>query len=133
MPAWRDFTSAQLAALARVVDAFSEVTVTAVGTGQISLGSEVYQTHCAECHGDGGEGNGFAANSLPIPIMPTDFTRELLSEQAALRALREGINGTSMAPWGDRLSEQEMEAASAYVRSLFRGITQLAQRGNADD
>ena len=55
-----------------------------------------------------------------FPIMPTDFTRERLSEAAALRALREGVAGTSMAPWGDRLNAQEMTAAVHYVRSLYQ-------------
>ena len=59
--------------------------------------------------------------------MPTDFTRELLSEEAALRALREGIAGTSMAPWGDRLNEAEMLASTQYIRSLFQAGPQVAQ------
>nr|CCW77412.1 hypothetical protein [uncultured Gammaproteobacteria bacterium] len=58
--------------------------------------------------------------------MPTDFTRELLSEDAALRALRRGVAGTSMAPWGDRLSEQAMGAVTAYVRSLFQAGPRMA-------
>lgn len=119
MPAWREFSVDQLSALAAVVDGFSAVNSTsvAVATG---TGREIYQAHCAECHGDSGEGNGYAADSLPIPILPSDFTRELLSEQATLRVLREGVTGTSMAPWGDRLNPQEMIAVAGYVRSLFQ-------------
>jgi cbb3-type cytochrome c oxidase subunit II len=120
MPAWRDFSIAELSALAGYVDGLSEVSVAPVASS--SNGQQVYATHCAECHGDNGDGNGFAAQNLPIPIMPTDFTRERLSEEAAMRALNEGIEGTSMAPWGDRLSQQEMNAATQYVRSLFQGM-----------
>lgn len=127
MPAWRELAPDQLSALVQVVDDFSQVEIAVAANFQLEAGQQVYQTHCAECHGDNGDGNGFAANDLPIPIMPTDFTRELLSEEAALRVLREGVTGTSMAPWGDRLSEQEMEAATQYVRSLFQAGTQLAQ------
>lgn len=133
MPGWRDFSPDQLAALAEVVDSFSEVNIATASTAQLNQGQEVFQTHCAECHGDNGEGDGFAADSLPIPIMPTDFTREILSEEAIMRILREGITGTSMAPWGDRLSEQEMAAASQFVRSLFQGSAELASGGSADD
>jgi len=133
MPAWRDLNARQLASLAMVVDSFSEVSNTSGTAAQINLGQQVFQTHCAECHGDNGDGNGFAANNLPIPIMPTDFTRELVSETAIIRALREGVAGTSMAPWGDRLSDVEMVAASHYVRSLFQAGAQLASGGNADD
>lgn len=131
MPAWRDLSVAQLSALADVVESFSEVASTATdlqsAAAQSNSGQQVYSTHCAECHGDDGDGNGFAVDKLPIPIMPTDFVRERLSEEAALRALREGISGTSMAPWGDRLSEQEMSAAVQYVRSLYQGNEVVAQ------
>ncbi len=133
MPAWRELNAEQLAALAEVVDGFSEVTTATGSVAQINQGQQVFQTHCAECHGDNGEGDGFAADSLPIPIMPTDFTRELLSEEATLRTLREGVDGTSMAPWGDRLNETEIAAVSQYVRSLFQGSPQLASTGDADD
>ena len=127
MPAWRDLAPAQLSALAQVVDNFSQVETTIATSPQLGVGQQVYQTHCAECHGDSGDGNGFAANNLPIPIMPTDFTRELLSEEAALRVLRQGIAGTSMAPWGDRLNEAEMIASTQYIRSLFQAGPQVAQ------
>ncbi len=131
MPAWRELSIEQLSALADVVQSFSQVA--AAGTNsqstaaQLNSGQQVYATHCAECHGDSGDGNGFAVDKLPIPIMPTDFIRERLSEAAAMRALREGVSGTSMAPWGDRLSEQEMSAAVQYVRSLYQGNEVVAQ------
>ncbi len=130
MPAWRDLSTDQLSALAVVVDGFSQVEIP--GAGPSAAGDEVYLTHCAECHGDSGEGNGFAADDLPIPIMPSDFTRELLSEEATLRVLRQGVEGTSMAPWGDRLSDQEIEEVAAYVRSLFQGGAQLAQTNDGN-
>lgn len=125
MPAWRDLSIMQLSALADVVDGFSQVDGSSVV--QSSNGQQVYATHCAECHGDSGDGNGFAVDKLPIPVMPTDFIRERLSEEAAMRALREGVSGTSMAPWSDRLSEAEMSAAVQYVRSLYQGSGTLAQ------
>lgn len=131
MPAWRDLSVAQLSALADVVDGFSQVTASPqAAVGQLNGGQQVYATHCAECHGDSGDGNGFAVDKLPIPIMPTDFVRERPSEEAAMRALREGVPGTSMAPWTDRLSEQEISAAVQYVRSLYQASGIVAQ---ADD
>jgi len=133
MPAWRDMNPEQLAALVAVVDSFSEVNTDPGAPAAIGQGRLVYQTHCAECHGDDGDGNGFAASNLPIPIMPTDFTRDLLSEAAILRTLQEGVVGTSMAPWGDRLSEAEMNAVGQFIRSLFRGGNELASGGINND
>ncbi len=119
MPAWRDLPLADLSALVRVVQNFSELDSSAANPQQLPLGAQVYANHCAECHGDNGDGNGFAADSLPIPIRPSDFTRERLSVAESLRILQNGIEGTSMAPWGDRLGEGEMVAAVHYIRSLY--------------
>ncbi|MBL4580493.1 MAG: cbb3-type cytochrome c oxidase subunit I [Gammaproteobacteria bacterium] len=131
MPAWRDLSIAQLSGLADVVQNFSQVDSDSTNlqstAAQLSSGQQVYSAHCAECHGGSGDGNGFAVDKLPIPVMPTDFIRERLSEEAAMRALREGVPGTSMAPWTDRLSEQEMSAAVHYVRSLYQGNELLTQ------
>lgn len=124
MPAWRDLSIEQLSALADVVDGFSRVETAAYNAqatpAQMLNGQQVYATHCAECHGDSGDGNGFAVDKLPIPVQPTDFVRESLSEGAAMRALRQGVAGTSMAPWTDRLSEEEMSAVVHYVHSLYQ-------------
>jgi len=130
MPAWRDLSLAKLGALADVIGTFSEVEANVISGPLLADGERVYMTHCAECHGDNGDGNGFASQNLPIPIMPTDFTRERLSEEAAMRALREGAAGTSMAPWGDRLSNQDMAAVVQYIRSLYQGSQALASIDN---
>ena len=119
MPAWRDRTLDQLAVLAAVVQAFSAVDAGLASPQQLAAGEAVYEVHCAECHGDNGDGRGFAVASLPVPVPPTDFTRERLSVEASMRTLRNGVPGTSMAPWGDRLNSGEMEAVSHYLRSLF--------------
>ena len=123
----------QLGALVTIVDSFSEVGTSAGSPALIGQGQTVFQTHCAECHGDNGDGNGFAAENLPIPIMPTDFTRDLLSEAAIMRTLQQGVAGTSMAPWGDRLSETEMNAVTQFVRSLFQQGNQIASGGVGND
>jgi len=121
MPAWRDRSPDQLAELAAVVRSFSAVNDAAGNSQQLVEGESVFQTHCAECHGDNGDGQGFAAESLPVPIAPTEFTRERLTVDESVRILQNGVPGTSMAPWGDRLDDGEMLAVSHYLRSLFEG------------
>lgn len=121
MPAWRELSKPQLSELAAVVQSFSEVEreAQAATAAQLQEGEMVYLNHCAECHGDSGSGDGFAADSLPIPIWPADFTRERLTFTESMRVLSEGVEGSSMAPWGDRLTEAERAAVSHYTRSLF--------------
>ena len=122
MPGWRDHSPAQLAALVQVIQSFSKIEPIP-SDSNTTLGAEVFQTHCAECHGEAGDGNGFAVANLPIPIPPTDFTRERLSMAASLRVLNQGVAGTTMAPWGDRLSETEIRAVASYLQTLYQPKT----------
>ena len=118
MPAWRDQSADNLAALAAIVQGFEPTDDDAApSTSVLAAGGAVYAEHCAECHGDNGDGDGFAARELPI--MPGDFTGEQPTIDESVRVLREGIKGTSMAPWTDRLSDDEIVAVSHYVRAFF--------------
>jgi len=118
MPAWRDLSVAQLSDLAAVVRSFHvpepEVTVTGAQRG---LGETVYRDNCTQCHGDNGDGQGFAAAELQVA--PTDFTNQRPSVGASMSALQNGVKGTPMAPWTDRLNSDEMLAVSHYLRQFF--------------
>ena len=127
MPAWRDLSAETRSALAETIGEFSAVpAVTPVSDNVVSAGGAIYATHCAECHGDAGDGNGFAAGELPV--RPTDFRGERPSLDESLRILREGVKGTSMAPWTDRLSDDEIVAVAHYVRQFFDGTAAGASR-----
>lgn len=79
------------------------------------LGSSLYHSRCAACHGDQGDGQGpLAADLLP---RPTDFVRGLYklrstptgslpTDKDLFRTLTRGIHGTAMRPWR-RLNERE--------------------------
>jgi cytochrome c oxidase cbb3-type subunit I/II len=130
MPAWRDHPAENRAALAAVVRSFAAATQdtdTAAAAAQLTLGARVYVEHCTECHGDDGRGNGSAASELPVA--PSDFHGERLSPEASLNVLRNGIDGTSMAPWNDRLNDDEMRAVTQYIREFFDG-TDSSPGGN---
>jgi len=121
MPAWRDQSTTDLAALVAVVRGFGGGTTADLSVSATSevlaLGEAVYQTNCAECHGDTGAGDGFAASQLPVA--PSDFRRERLDFAESVRVLRTGVPGTSMAPWTDRLSDDEITVVSHYIRQFF--------------
>lgn len=119
MPAWRDFPAADLAALSAVVRAFHAASPEATPPQQlVDLGRQVYTDHCAQCHGENGAGDGSGAKE--INMQPTDFTAERPSLAESLRALRNGVDGTPMAPWNTKLSESELSAVAYYVRSFYR-------------
>jgi mono/diheme cytochrome c family protein len=119
MPAWRDHPPENLAAVAEVVRGFSAtVPGAAPSTAELALGQQVYAGNCAQCHGDNGDGDGFAADELPIA--PTDFRGQRPSMSASLNALTNGVEGTSMAPWTDRLDENELTAVVHYLRQFYQ-------------
>jgi cbb3-type cytochrome oxidase subunit 1/mono/diheme cytochrome c family protein len=125
MPAWRDRSQQDRAELAALVRSFAAAAPAPEPTAaQLAAGARVYADRCAECHGDDGRGDGFAASQLPVA--PSDFHGERPSLEAGLIALRNGVEGTSMAPWIDRLSEDEMLAVTHFIREFFDGADPAA-------
>lgn len=122
MPAWRDHAPDDLAAMAAVVRAFGGTPASPAPSARlIEIGSRVYAANCAQCHGERGDGNGWAASRLPVA--PTDFRHERPALDRALEVLQHGIEGTSMAPWTPRLSENERLAVAHRVRAFYEGDT----------
>ena len=123
MPAWRDFPLQDLSDMAQVARGFHAAQPEpTLPQDVLDLGSRVYAAHCAQCHGDNGAGDGSAAGQFPIA--PTNFRMQRPSLAASLRAVRNGVEGTPMAPWTSQLSEAELSAAAYYVRGLFQGGNQ---------
>ena len=83
------------------------------------IGTRVYAANCAQCHGVDGDGRGSAADALPMA--PTNFHTQRPSLDHSLRALRNGVDGTPMAPWSGRLGADEMLAVAHYVRGFYEG------------
>ncbi len=99
-------------------DKYDEVVPEATAE-QLALGKEAYKA-CSSCHGDTGKGDGLAAAALPQK--PADFTdpahSAYYSDQGRLYIIKNGVEGTPMVGWKDILSEEEILAVYAYVRSL---------------
>src|SRR2546427_62400 len=90
-------------------------------------GKAVYVKWCAGCHGDDGAGDGPAASRM-LP-RPRDFTGaiykirttasgQLPTDQDVLRSIDEGLPGTAMPAWKDRLSERERRDVLAYLKTF---------------
>ena len=119
MPAWRDLPAADLAqAAAFVRTLYSAGPEPVLPEAVLQLGKSVYHDHCAQCHGENGAGDGSAAKEQRMA--PSSFRTARPSLAASLNALRNGIHGTPMAPWSEKLSEAELSAAAYYVRTFFQ-------------
>lgn len=123
MPGWRDLAAADRSAVAQVVRGFHAAQPEPeIPRAVLDLGARVYTDRCAQCHGMNGAGDGSAAGQFPMA--PTNFRTQRPNLAASLRVLREGVEGTPMAPWAGELSEAELSAVAYYVRTFFAGGAQ---------
>ena len=96
-------------------------------------GEALYKEHCSVCHGDKGEGDGFAAKFLDPK--PRDFTKgiyklrstpSLPTDEDITRTITEGIPGTLMPAFEKSLKKEEVKTLVAYVKrfsNAFDGKT----------
>lgn len=85
-------------------------------SGDVELGREVYEIHCAACHGDNGEGDIGPAIGNPAMLA--------LTTDAFLKyAIENGRDGTQMVSFRDTLTEEEINGVTAFLRSRSSGWT----------
>ncbi len=92
-----------------------------------SLGSTLYGMHCAVCHGQAGRGDGPGARALLQPMR--DFTDAAAMRTVDDRFLFEIIKkggsqfgrSNAMPAWGMKMSDDEIRALVAHIRSLTSG------------
>jgi mono/diheme cytochrome c family protein len=108
-------------------DVLSYVYSLSATSEQLQDGASSYRIHCLACHGAQGGGDGPQAAGLNPA--PTAFTNLQYMSQATgiglYRAIAEGVS-PSMAAFGNKLSEGEMWALVAYLRSLAFDPSALA-------
>ena len=101
-----------------------------------SHGKAVYVKWCSGCHGDTGAGNGYAAAYM-LP-RPRDFTGavykirttasgQLPTDADLLRSIDEGLPGTAMPAWKDRLSATERKDVLAYIKTFSSFFADTSQ------
>ncbi len=79
------------------------------GRSQALTAAQLYQTHCAACHGQTGEGNSGPPLAVPRLVRATD-------EASLFNIIKAGIAGTEMP--SSRLDEAQLKLLVAYVREL---------------
>ena len=77
-------------------------------------GASIFKSNCAMCHG--ADGKGIAAMKTPDFTDPKVLAS--LTDQQMLEIITNGKKGTAMPAWRDKLSEEDIRAVQAYVRSL---------------
>jgi mono/diheme cytochrome c family protein len=84
-------------------------------TSYRSLGSDLFQTNCSECHGKGATGG-----SAPV-LNSQQFLKNTTDDQIA-NLIAGGVPGTEMPPWSlafsGTLTDEQIREITAYLRSL---------------
>jgi mono/diheme cytochrome c family protein len=95
--------------------------------GSAVTGMDLYETRCAACHGERGDGQGFAAEALKV-MKPADFRADTLVAagdwNGLFNRIRQGgrtVHGSSMPPWGEALSDTQIWDLVAYVATFEPG------------
>ena len=96
-------------------------------------GSQLFLSNCAMCHGSDGWGRGKSGQALQPPPANFHEPRRLYnrSDQRLYLVLRQGVFGSAMPPWQDKLSDAEIKTIIAYVRSFSYGTEVTAPPSQA--
>jgi len=80
--------------------------------------SELYALHCAQCHGERGDGNGVTELERPARSFVEGGYIYGNTIAAVTRTLKRGIPGTAMPSFADSLTEHERSVLARYVLAL---------------
>ncbi len=108
----------------------------ALAAQDTTKGKAVYVSWCAGCHGDAGDGQGYAATYMQP--RPRDFTGaiykirttasgQIPTDADILRAIDEGLPGTAMPAWKERLSDGERRDLVAYIKTFSSFFADTSQ------
>ena len=77
-------------------------------------GDAVFKGRCTPCHGSDGKGKA----AIGTPDFTSPKTQSGLSDADMIDTITNGRKGTIMPSWKGKLSDEEIAAVAAYVRSL---------------
>jgi len=102
----------------------ASVTMLLCGAARSAGVPEAWSKNCASCHGPDGTGHTKAGRMAQVKDMSkADYQQSFTDEQAA-KQIKEGYKDSSgkerMKAFGDKLSDDEVKALVAYVRSLSK-------------
>lgn len=89
----------------------------------LAQGKAIYEANCVACHGPAGRGNGPLAVSLNP--RPADFVQHvnLHSDEVLFNWISQGIPGTAMPAFADKLSENDRWHVLNYIQALVERAT----------
>jgi mono/diheme cytochrome c family protein len=97
----------------RKIIAFAAIVIASAGIGVAADAAANWGQNCASCHGKDGSGNTMMGKKLGVK----DYTKEQsFSDAEATNVIKNGKG--KMKAYKDKLSDADVKALVAYVRSL---------------
>ena len=105
----------------RQVFVLAIVVIVSAGVSVAADASATWAQNCASCHGKDGSGNTMMGKKLGVKDYHDAKVQAAFSDAEAERAIKEGVktNGKeTMKPFGSKLSNADIKALVAYIRSF---------------
>jgi len=98
---------------ARAAQLPPQATTASTDPADIAAGKALFAGKaCFACHGMNGEGNAIGPN------LTDDYTLHGCGFEATMTVIKNGVPAKGMTPYGDQLSQKELEQVASYIISL---------------
>jgi cytochrome c6 len=105
----------------RKIFVFATVIIASADVGFAADAAALWGQHCASCHGKDGSGSTMMGKKLNIKDYRDAKVQAAFSDAEAARAIKEGVKTSgkeTMKPFGSKLSDADIKALVAYIRSF---------------
>lgn len=106
----------------KLIACASALLIAAAATVTAADVKEVWDKHCASCHGKDGKGQTKAGKKADVKDLTDPKYQASFSDEQMFKQIKEGMkdkNGKErMKPFGDKISDEEIKAVIAFVRGL---------------
>ncbi len=131
MPAWRDLSDAEIAAVLTYVRSAWENSAPAVSADQVTVarapialsGEALFAAHCATCHQSSGQGTDvfppLAGNPVITAADPGTMIAVIVNGRTGLLTVNGKTYNAQMPTWKGQLSNADIASVATYVRSAW--------------
>jgi mono/diheme cytochrome c family protein len=106
----------------KIITLTAAMVLASVWAASAAGGADLWTQHCASCHGADGKGQTKMGQHYGVKDLSDAKVQAALTDDQALKAIKEGVTGDDgkqkMKPFADKLSDDDVKALIAYVRTL---------------